>query len=228
MGERVGSEVTIERGTQVVVEPLELAAPARVDGFTYYQLGHGPAVRVSARQGEQELPVRAVGSNATDGAVRVAFAGSQDERLVILPTAGAVVRITHYGAAPAAPSSKARAQAPAMHIQLLDGSGGQVLAEAFLSGSGVISTGDLTVAIDPEFYVDIVAQREPGVRLLALGGGLLLAGAAMMIAFPQRRCRIALVPVADGTRVRLIARAADGEASWFICALAILKADSRG
>jgi hypothetical protein len=114
-------------------------------GATIYQLGFGPAVRLSVSQDDgTALNLQQMLSEAEPRHVlRVRFSERQQEQLVAVPEAGLIVRLTQY-------PNASREEARTLHVEALRGQDGGLIAEQFLTDAGTITTNGIVVHVAPE------------------------------------------------------------------------------
>ena len=226
--QRFDSHVSLIRGAHVESRVvLGLNRRATYQGFSLYQVGLGPAVRISARgaSGQPLALQRTVGDTSAQGVLRLRLSGRQQEQLLTIPRADMVVRLVYYPSLPARGSPMTLGTKPpsrALHVQLLRGSTGKLLAERFLEQAGEVSSADVSVDISFEYSVTIRPEREPGLPLAAIGGLLILAGIVCQVIWPPREAWLIVRPEDQGCHCRLIASRADADAPWLTALVAAL------
>jgi hypothetical protein len=193
--QRIDSQVSLWEGTSQELLSLGPGRHATRDGFSIYQLGYGPAVRLSVRNAQgQDLGLLRMGENsAPHPLVRVRFAAQQQEQLLAVPEGNLVLRLVYYPGLPAQGLNRR-----ALHVQLYRGTDGRLLTEQFLDQDGVISAEDIVVSVAFEYYVVLRAEREPELPIAALGGLSLLLGVATLAFWPPRRAWVSVLQVAPG------------------------------
>ena len=216
---RLESQVSIARGQQAP-ERLTLGPGrhAAYGGFSLYQLGYGPAARISARDAEGHvlslLRMGAYGSR--QNLVRLRFAAQQQEQTLAIPEANVVLRLVYYPEL-AVQGTHGRA----LQVQFHRGQDGGLLAERFLTQDGVIVVGrneevkqGLEVNIAFEYYVVLRAEREPELPLAALGGLSILVGFVAMALWPPQEAWITVQPRDQGCTCRLVLPRRDAGSPW--------------
>jgi len=197
---------------------------AHAAGLSYYELAHGPAVRVAAH-GDKGVALRLQSMSrdpAPRSVARFSFSGAQQEQLLAVPDANLIVRLVYY------PSLAARGYAgPVVHVRAERGVDGLRLAEEFLTASGALAVGDVTLDIGFEYYVMMRAAREPHVPVAAAGAVLVLAGIVGLALWPERRAWVAVCGRGDdGAGDALVCQIAveprDASAGWLLAADAVL------
>jgi hypothetical protein len=223
---RLDSQLSLLQGaTALRALNLGLGRSARYEGLALYQVGYGPAVRVRAQtaQGEVLALQRLVGDPAPGPALRVRFSGSQQEQLLAIPKADLVLRLVYYPTLPAQ-----GLQRPTLHAQLLRGSDNQLVAEAFLSSGGQLSTPAAQVELQVEYFIILRAEREPELPVAAAGGALLLLGLVGWWSWSPREVWLALRSGPEGTVGQLILPAGHAQEPWATCLQHFLAEDADG
>lgn len=204
---------------------LGLNRRATYQGLSVYQLGFGPAVRVSAqKEPGQSLKIQQmVGKMPAQHALRLRFSGRQQEQSLTIPDADLIVRLVYYPSFPPASSSERM-----LHVQLLRGSTGEIEAEQFLAENGQMRAGDVKVNIAFEYSVTLRAEREPGLPLAAFGGGLVLLGLVGHFLWPPRELWIIIYPEAQRCVGQLIVSQHEANSPWFRTLTAHLAGETHG
>jgi len=216
-GTRVDSRLSLlEKGVSVKSVALAPGVHARYGGVALYQVDNGPAARVVVRDAQgRELDISDMADAGTLRAeARLAFVGSQQERLVIVPAADLLVRLVHYTSLP----SRGLA-GRVLYVQLMRWSDGQALAEQFLDRDATLSVtnaqGDqVSVEVAFEAYVVVRAEREPELPLAAAGGLLALLGMAGMLFWPPRWAWVQVEERGKDCVCRVDVAARDARADW--------------
>lgn len=162
---------------------------ASTGGLALYQLGYGPAARVTARgEGGRALRLQSMVQDPEPRTVtRVRFSGRQQEHLLAVPEASMVVRMVHY------PSLEARGiSGPALHVRVERGIDGLSLADEFLTEGRQLYIDGITLDIGFEYYVVMRAAREPHLPIAALGGAMVVLGMIGFTFWPDRRVWVAV------------------------------------
>lgn len=209
---RFDSHLSLIRGANVERElVLGLSQRAMYQDLAFYQLGFGPAVRLSAQKasGESLGIAQTVGDRSVQRVVRLRLLGRQQEQSLAIPEADRVARLVHYPSFPAHGSS-----GRALHVQLLKGSTGEVEAEQFLSQNGRIEARDIRLDVAFEYFVTLRAEREPGLPLAALGGTLVLLGLVGHFLWPPYYVWLIVHPEAQRCLIQLIAPSNEMDAPW--------------
>ncbi len=180
--------------------------PATVGGLRLYMVGQGPVVRVEAEAaGGERLRLTWLGGPATTAeTVRVRFAAVEHEQIVALTGADRLLEMVYYSSLPGEGIDE-----PVVHAVLRDASGGEILAEEFLTSDGVLDDGRVQVRLAAEYFVRVRAEREPELPLAVLGGLALLAGGVGQALWPPRRGW--LVTAEDGESARHLLLAPERE-----------------
>ena len=223
---RFDSYLSLLRGANVEGRlVLSLNRRATYRGLALYQLGFGPAVRLSAQQDAgQPLKIQpTVGETSAQRVLRLRFSGRQQEQALALPEADRVVRLVYYPSLPARGLSTRT-----LHVQILRGSSGELEAEQFLTENGQVKAGDVQVNIAFEYSVALRAEREPGLPLAALGGALIWLGLLGHLLWPGREVWAIIRPEAQGFACRLIVSRNDASAPWFAALAAKLSGEAHG
>ena len=71
------------------------------------------------------------------------------------------------------------------------------------------------VRVAPEYYVTLVAEREPELPFAALGGVLVILGLFGLVVWPPRENWVSISRLPDGSQCRFFASAGDAETQWF-------------
>lgn len=217
---RFDSHISLLRGSALVRRViLGRERSATLGGLSLYQLGFGPAVRVSAQTGKgtslrlQQM----VGDRSPQRVLRLRFSGLQQEQLLAIPDADLVARVVYYGALP-----NLGFRGRVLHVQLIQGSTGQSLAERFIDHNDRVTAADVGVDLAFEYAVSLRAEREPGLPVAAAGAVLVLAGIVSSLTWPPREAWIAVRQ--DGSRCvcQLSVREADRQARWALALAASL------
>ena len=179
-------------------------------GLAFYQLGFGPAVRVSAQKEGQYLNLETVvGDSVPQPVLRLRFSEQQQEQLLAIPEAGLVVRLVHY-AQPVARET----ETGALDVQVLRGRDGKLLGERFFTGQGEVSAEGVDVQVTPEYYVALRVEREPGLPLAALALALMLAGMLGFCLWPPRELWLSVSEDGKGCQCTLYAPRRNVGAPW--------------
>ena len=224
--QRFDSHVSLIRGATVEkTVTLGLDRRAAYHGLSLYQLGFGPAVRVSAQKasGQPLRMQRTVGDTSVQRILRLRFSGRQQEQLVTIPEADLVVRLVYYPALPIRGFSTR-----ALHIQLLRGSTGQVQAEQFLAENGQVMSDDVRVDIAFEYSVTLRPEREPGLPLAAFGGALIMLGLVGYLIWPTREAWLIVRQENQSCTCQIIVSRGNAGASWFIALVSNLSGGANG
>ena len=202
----------LREGEEKATLALRLDSRAVYAGVSIYQLGFGPAVRLSARgaDGEALWLHRMLGDTTRARTLRVRFTDEQQERLLAAPDVGLIIRLVQYPSLPAQ-----GIQGRALHVQILRGRDGQVLDERLLTETGHITANGVTVDAAFEYYAVLRAESEPELLVALTGGSLMLLGIAALVAWPPRGIWVAMRQEEGGTYCRLSLPRRDGEADWF-------------
>lgn len=208
------------RGARVEDEvALRQNNPREYQGLHIYQVGLGPAARVTASNpvGEAMAIQPLVGDTALQRSIRVRFSDQQQEHQLAVPDADIVLRMVHY---PSLPQQGFRDSV--LHAQLLRGTDGQLLQEQFLTENATISSGGVSVHIALEYFVSVQAQREPELPMLAVAGVCLAAGIFGLVLWPPRRAWVMVEECAQGSICQLVTARRDDQSPWFTCARSLL------
>lgn len=191
---------------------LRLDRRAVHSGISLYQLGFGPAVRLSARRADGEsLQIhRMLGDTTPARTLRVRFTDEQQERLLAAPEAGLVIRLVYY---PSLPAQGIRGRA--LHVQVLRGRDGQLLTERLLADAGRVAANGVTLDLAFEYYAVLRAEGEPDLAFALTGGSLMLLGIAAFVAWPPRGVWMAMRQEEGSTYCQLFVSRRDAEAQWF-------------
>ncbi|MEA3408691.1 MAG: hypothetical protein U9R48_11565 [Chloroflexota bacterium] len=193
---------------------------ARYCGTSFYYLGYGPAVRVSAWD-EQGTPldIEQIASGAPpQHALRVRFREEQQERLLSIPESDLILRLVSYRAIPSQ-NIKGRA----LQIQALRGRTGHVIAGKMLTESGSIRVADTIVDARFEYYAIVGAEHEPELAAAILGGALTLLGLYGTIMWEPHRMWVTMKAREGRCHHRLTVLKRHAEAPWFLSARAKLQ-----
>jgi len=187
--------------------------PAAHRGLGIYQIGFGPAARVSAQLAEgRALQLKSMmGDPSPRREVRLRFSGQQQEQLLAILDVDLVVRLLHYPSLPAQ-----GIDGRALHVQVHRGSDGHLLAEEFLAESGQVVADEVTLRVAFEHYAILRAEREPELPLVAAGGVLVVAGLSGFLLWPPREVWLSLRPEEKDSACELVVDRADAQAPWFL------------
>ncbi len=199
----------LEKGRADQELDVGFARRAVYGGTTIYQLGFGPAARLSVQQGDgTALNLQQMLSETEPRHVlRVRFSERQQEQLVAVPEAGLIVRLIQY-------PNASREERGTLHVEVLRGQDGVLIAEQFLTDAGTITTNGIVVHVAPEYHVTLRAEREPELPLAALGGVLVVLGMCGLIVWPPRENWVSISKAPGGSRCRFFASPADAGAQW--------------
>jgi hypothetical protein len=202
--------------------PLGPTKPNRVAGQRLYQLGYGPAARVTAQaaDGSRLRIYHLVGAVPPAETFRVAFEGRQSEELLAIPEADLVLRLVYYASLPAQELDET------VHLQILKGQSRSLLAEAFMTGPDQLRTLDVTITVMPEYYVVLQLQREPEIPLFIAGGLLCLLGIVALALWPPRHLWIGLQRYGEDHAVCQLLTPHHRDSEWLRCLLALLQEDA--
>ncbi len=187
-----------------------------------YQLGYGPAARVTAQaaDGSRLRIYHLVGAVPPAETFRVAFEGRQSEELLAIPEADLVLRLVYYASLPAQDLDET------VHLQILKGQSRTLLAEAFMTGPDQLRTLDVTVAVVPEYYVVLQLQREPETPLFLAGGLMCLLGVVALALWPPRHLWIGIERHGAHHAVCQLLTPHGSESEWLRCIVALLQEDA--
>jgi hypothetical protein len=221
-GDDTGS---LEQLTLGPTKPNRVAGGDSGDGpfaSRLYQLGYGPAARVTAQtaDGSRLRIYHLVGAVPPAETFRVAFEGRQSEELLAVPEADLVLRLVYYASLPAQDLDET------VHLQILKGQSRNLLAEAFMTGPDQLRTMDVTVTVMPEYYVVLQLQREPEIPLFIAGGLLCLLGIVALALWPPRRLWIGLQRHGEDHAVCQLLTPHHRDSEWLRCLLALLQEDA--
>lgn len=218
---RFDSRISLRKEAQVEKSlTVGLGKRALYEGLSIYQLGFGPAIRVTAQRtaGESLSIQHMAGSTRPQRVLRVGFSGRQQEQLLAVPQADIVVRLVYY---PAFLAQGTRRNT--LHVQMLRGSDGRILTEEFITDRSQILADGVKLNIAFEYYVTLRAEREPELPLLALGGVLIVLGMLGFVAWPPREIWIAMCKEGSSSRCHLFVPQKDAGARWFQCIEATIR-----
>jgi len=213
----------LEAGEPAEEMVLGLTRGSHRDGLAYYQVGFGPAVRltVSDASGQPATVQHMPAGDAVLGTVRVRL--GQPEVFIALPDADLMARLVLYEGQEEEPPHGRRLQVQVYRagapMPLLD----QVLeAEARLELEGVV----LDVAF--EYYAVYRAESEPELAMAAIGALLVLIGLTAHMIWPAEAGYAVLT--SEGPEAGegwLILPHSARETQWVLCLRAML-AESQG
>lgn len=216
----VRSSLSVLQGSRVEDEILlRQGRPQQYQGLSFYQVGLGPAARITARTASGEvMDIQSlVGDTALQRSIRVRFSGQQQEHQVALPDADMVLRMVQYDSLP-----QQGYRGSVLHAQLLRGTDGQLLDEQFLTANGAVSSGGVSVDVGLEYFVSVRAQREPALPLLAIAGILVALGLLGLVLWPPRRAWLVVEECAQGSLCQVVVARRDADSPWFVCATSLL------
>ncbi len=194
-------------------------------GLSLYQLGYGPAVRVTVED-EQGRPLnvqRVIGDTAPRRVLRERFSGQQQEQLLAVPEADLLLRLLHY---PTLPGQGIPGRA--LHVQVYRGADDQLVAEQFLDAAGRVIANDLAIDLAFEYYVALRIEKEPELPFALVGGVLVLLGTIGFFAWPPREVWIAVREAEGDGDCRLDVLESNADAAWFMCVKAVLSEQVSG
>lgn len=192
---------------------------ATYGGLALYQVGYGPAVRVSAHdaQGRTLSVRRMVGDKTPQRQVRLRFSETSQEQLLSVPEANLAIRMVHYPTLPAQ-----GIQGRALHVQVYEETGGKLVEDKFLAQDEQLTANDVTIDLAFEYYVNVRAEQEPELPLALAGGSLMFLGLLAAAIWPPREVWVTLVEQDNRSFCRLDVPSRDSEADWFRGIQAIL------
>ena len=210
---RLTSRFTSTRpdGTQETHE-VSYGESARFRGFGVYQTGHGPAVRIAAKDqaSDKQLALGFPnGDQHTLNAQRISFARAEQEHLLSIPETKMLVRMTHYPTMPA----QGLAQR-ALLVQVLDGTTNSLLVEELLTSSRQVVARGVVLEIGLEYFVNVQARHEPQLLLLVLGAMLSLVGLPGVAFWPSRAAWLALRHAPNSTFCQLLVCEREARSTW--------------
>lgn len=222
--QRLDSLMALLDGPETVTQMITgLGRRATHGNLSLYQVGYGPAARVSARgaQGQVLSVRRMLGDKSPQRQVRLRFAEQNQEQLLAVPEARLAIRLVHY------PSLAAQDIAGrVLHVQVYEEASGKLLAEQFLSQEGQLLVNGVTITLAPEYYVVVRPEKEPELPLAFAGGLLALVGLGAAVVWPPRETWITVLGQGAVSFCRLDVSARDAEADWFRIVQAILGAQT--
>jgi len=175
--------------------------PAAVQGLTFYQVRSGPAMRVAARGADgKALLLRDPGGEGEGSPVlRVGFSGTEQERLVLVPAAGLIVSLVYYPSLPSEGVTR-----PVVHVRVQRATGGQALAERFLTENDVLLVGGVRLDLGFEYSVTVRPEREPELPIIALGALALAFGVLAQVMWPDGHLWLAISDQEQGTVIEIV------------------------
>jgi len=217
---RLDSLMALLDGPETVTQMITgLGRRATHGNLSLYQVGYGPAARVSARGAQgQALDVRRMlGDKSAQHQVRLRFSEQSQEQLLAVPEARLAIRLVHY------PSLAAQDIAGrVLHVQVYEEASGKLLAEQFLTQGSELSVNGVTIDLALEYYVVVRPEKEPELPLAFAGGLLALLGVCATMIWPRRETWITVMGQGGASFCRLDIPARDAEADWFRIVQAIL------
>lgn len=210
--QRFNSQLSLSQQSQaaktVMISPGRRAS---YDGLSLYQVGYGPAARISARDAQDRpLDLYDLTASASPGRLlRVRFGEQQQERLLRLGDRDLIIRLVHYSALPAQGIA-----GRALHAQLLRGRDGQLIAEQFLASDGAVVVAGVRVDISFEYFVTVRAEREPELPVAGLGAVLIIIGATALAVWPPRTAWIVLCQGVNGVSGQIGIARCETDAVW--------------
>jgi hypothetical protein len=207
-GARIEDEIILRQGR-----------PQDYQGLRIYQVGLGPAARVTAKNASGEaLAIQSLfGDTALQRSIRVRLSGQQQEQQLALPDADMVLRMVQYSSLP-----QQGYGGSVLHVQLLRGTDGQLLEEKFLTESGSLSSGGVSADIALEYFISVRAQREPELPLLVTAGALMVVGVVGLMLWPPQRAWLMVEEYPQGSVCQMVVARRDAESPWFTCARSLL------
>jgi hypothetical protein len=206
------ARILVEHGGENEYATVGLDRGARSEGLSFYYLGRGPAVRVSAKDAQGvPLDIQQIPSDMPPRqSVRVRFRQEQQERLLAIPEADLVLTLVSYGAIPSQGIEER-----ALQIQVVRGSTGRVIADRTLTGNGAVGIENTDLDVRFEYYAILGAEHEPERVVVALGGVLTLLGLYGTIIWDPRRMWIAMMEGDGDCHCRLSVLKRHAETPWF-------------
>ena len=205
---------------QITLGPTK---PNRVAGQRLYQIGYGPAARVTAQaaDGRRLRIYHLVGAVPPTETFRVAFEGRQSEELLAIPEADLVLRLVYYASLPTQDLGET------VHLQILKGQSRALLAEAFMTGPDQLRASDVLITVAPEYYVVLQLQREPEAPLAIAGGLMAFLGMVALVLWPPRYLWVGIEEHEQDHTVCQLLTTHPREQEWLVCILALLQEEAR-
>ncbi len=201
--EPASSTITLAHANQEATVRAGFAWPGRWRNIWLAQRATGPALVVSATDGSGRLlPLQSLAAGGEVGeSLQLLFSETQNEQAFAIPTLNLTLRAIYYPALP-----DRGITAPVYQVEAYREDEAAPLASALVEDEADVPLGSVRLSLAAERYVELAVAYLPGLVLVALGGILLLAGAALSACCGPMRAWVDIT--AAGEQVRVAVRQA--------------------
>ncbi len=186
---------------------------ASVGGLSLYQVRSGPAMRVTAYDGQgRALNLQDPGTNVQGpGTLHIGFSGTQQERIVHVPGARLIVSLVYYPSLPAE-----GIDSPVVHVQVQSATDGRMLTDRFYTENGEVVADGVRLGFVFEYSVGVRPEREPELPLYALGAVAVVLGVLAHALWPESRVWLSTDDEGPNTVVEMVrcGSSPDGQVSF--------------
>lgn len=196
--EPASSTVLLARAGQEVTARAQFAWPGRWRNVWLAQRATGPALVVSAQdRSGRRLPLQSLAADGEVGeTLQLLFSETQNEQAFAIPNLNLTLRAIHYPALP-----ERGITAPVYQVEAYREDEAAPIANALIEDKAEVPLDSVILNLAAERYVELAVAYLPGLALVALGGVLLLAGAALSACCGPVRAWVDVTANRDGVRV---------------------------
>jgi hypothetical protein len=168
--------LTLARGNATRDTWIDAGRPATWGSVWIAQRSSGPALAVTAQAGSQRLPLQALEEGEGAGeTLRLRFGQNQNEQGFAIPSENLAFRVVSYERLPERGIDR-----PVFLIQGFAGQDATPQLDQLIEDDGAVEWQGVSLSLRRDRYVVVDLASAPGLPLMAGGGLLLLAGAAVV------------------------------------------------
>lgn len=187
--------LTLAQGNATRDAWIDAGRPANWGSVWIAQRASGPALTVTAQQGDRRLALQALEEGAGAGeTLRLRFAENENEQGFAIPTTDLAFRVVSYNSLP-----ERGIERPVFLLEGFVGEDATPQLNELIEDERAVEWQGVTLTLRRDRYVVVDLASAPGLPLLGFGGLLLLAGAAIIAWGGLTRAWVNAAAEGDGT-----------------------------